>query len=156
MWWVRKGVVDLCLPMSPLGTAPLCCSRHVGALQAAGCDWNSNHLIPSLLQSQLSFSHFFLSVLRRIYFFPSCVCFRCFSLWHSSSACISHYWSWNKEKSKGQMFSSTFPHIFCISHLCAFTKGNTCYYGDRPALLQQLNVFDLFYPAVQSFCLPLL
>lgn len=27
MWCVRKGVVDLCLPMSPLGTALLRCSK---------------------------------------------------------------------------------------------------------------------------------
>lgn len=120
------------------------------------CDWNCNHIILPLLQNQLSFSTFFFSISpQKDLCFPSCVCFRCFSLWRCSSACVNHYCSSNQEKSKGQPFGSTFSSVSCISHVCAFTKGNKRCYGDRPALLrEQFKCVGSILPCSEVFVSP--
>lgn len=103
MWWVRKGVVDLCLPMSPSGAALLCCFRDPGSPRKTAVPVVTGIVITSFCPG----SHFFLfqfhvsfALFQRSRFYPHntpvpskpppffsiSVCFRCFRFFGTADA----------------------------------------------------------------------
>lgn len=125
-------MIDLRLPMSPLGTASLKKSG-ITAQTAASCDWNCNHIILLPLCTELLLFHlkkpFQYWFLICVFFSSSFVCFILFSTKHNSSHTCDPLW-WVEEgereakEAESETCCSTFFY-FLYEHITtvrAYTK----------------------------------